>query len=131
MYFLTKIDHPTTPISGHTFGCYKGRGFIYGGSSIDITNELSIVDFKNLKFTEGKHCHYRRKNHAMIMISKFMIIHGGIESNEVTNSLYFYNTETNTWIYPAVLSTLPYLANHAITSTYPLNTRNRQLNSLN
>lgn len=31
-------DHPTTPLIGHTFGCYKGKGYIYGGSSNDVIN---------------------------------------------------------------------------------------------
>lgn len=77
-FFYNKKNHPTNPLIGHTFGSYKGKGYIFGGSSNDCINELSIVNFQNLKFKEGQHCQYRRKNHAMTMISKFMIIHGGI-----------------------------------------------------
>lgn len=116
---------------GHSFGCYKGKGYVYGGSSNDVLNELSIANLKDLKFTEGQRCQFRRKNHAMIMISKYMIIHGGIESNQVKNTIYYYNTDTNTWIYPNVSSTLPYLSSHGIASTFPLKTKKKQISTLN
>lgn len=45
--------------------------------------------------------------------------------------MYFYNTETNTWTYPFVSSTLPYLANHGMACTYPFKTKKKQILSLN
>lgn len=39
--FSYKKDHPTSPLIGHSFGCFKGKGFIYGGSSNDVVNELT------------------------------------------------------------------------------------------
>lgn len=60
-----------------------------------------------------------------------MIIHGGIEANQITNTMYFYNTETNTWTYPTVSPTIPFLASHGMASTYPFQTKKKQISSLN
>jgi len=39
-----KVVHPNIPVYGHTFSCYKGKGFAYGGISHDIMNDLTILD---------------------------------------------------------------------------------------
>lgn len=52
MYVFGYIkDHPSVPIIGHSFGCYKSKGYVYGGKSADVMNELSIVNLRDLKFT--------------------------------------------------------------------------------
>ena len=36
---------------------------------------------------------FRRKEHAMTFFSKYIIIHGGIESlSEIKNNLFYYDT---------------------------------------
>ena len=32
---------------------YKGKGYVYGGSSTDLTHELSIINFADYSVTEG------------------------------------------------------------------------------
>jgi hypothetical protein len=59
--FRSYSDHAPIPIVGHSFGCYRNKGYIYGGKSSDVMNELSIVNFRDLKFTEGERCQFRRK----------------------------------------------------------------------
>lgn len=43
--------------------------------------------------------------------------------------MYFYNTETNTWTYPVVSQSLPYLSNHSIACAFPFKTKKKQINT--
>jgi hypothetical protein len=51
VYFNVIKDHLSVPIIGHSFGCYKGKGYVYGGKSADIMNELTILNLRDFRFT--------------------------------------------------------------------------------
>lgn len=63
---------------GHSFLSYKGKAYVYGGIlSSGPTNSLQILNLKSLKLSESPQCDYRRTDHAAVIMSKFMFVHGG------------------------------------------------------
>lgn len=57
---------------------------------------------------------FRRKQHAMAFLSKYMIIHGGIQNgSEVKNTLFYFDTESGHWCSP-IQHLMPYLSHHSM-----------------
>lgn len=68
---------------------------------------------------------YRRRDHAMVLINRFLVVHGGVEGeNEVKNTLFYFDTENERWNAPSQYH-LPFLSHHSIV-TVPMKTRKKQ-----
>lgn len=58
---------------------YKGIALIYGGSCMEsITHDLIKIDLKSMALSHLNPAPFRRKEHAMTMLSRYMLVHGGI-----------------------------------------------------
>ena len=50
----------------------------------------------------------------MCVLSRFLIVHGGIENtNETKNNLFYYDIESCDWVVPSQQA-MPYLSHHAM-----------------
>lgn len=60
-------------------GCHRSKAYIYGGICYDsVMNDLIILNLKTMQMSPGSRAPHRRKDHAMTMLNKFMLIHGGL-----------------------------------------------------
>jgi hypothetical protein len=57
---------------------YKNVAYIFGGVNGDTLNDILILNLKTMKIKNGCPAPFRRKNHAATMVSKFLVIYGGI-----------------------------------------------------
>jgi hypothetical protein len=60
----------------------------------------------------------------MTVISKFLVVHGGLEGTNLTkNTLFYYDIENSKWVIP-LQAQLPFLSHHSMT-TIPYRIRKR------
>lgn len=66
-------------IYGHTLRIYKGNAYIFGGTRQESsTNELIALSLKTMTVSQMPSAPYRRKEHAMALIAKYLVVQGGL-----------------------------------------------------
>ena len=59
---------------------FKGYAYIYGGIKMDTpTNELIQINLKSSVENQLSPAPYRRRDHSMTVLNRFLIVQGGIE----------------------------------------------------
>jgi hypothetical protein len=60
----------------------------------------------------------------MTLISKYLVVQGGLEGTSLTkNTIFYYDIENNKWVVPLQVQ-LPFLSHHSMT-TIPYRSRKR------
>lgn len=113
------INHDRTiqqaSIYGHTLRIYKGNAYIFGGTRQESsTNELVALSLKTMTVGQMPSAPYRRKEHSMALIAKYLVIQGGLEgTNLIKNTLFYFDIENSKWIVP-IQSQMPLLSHHSM-----------------
>jgi hypothetical protein len=56
------VDTPKAPIYGHTMGSHKNNAYIFGGMCAEeAVNDLTIINLKNMSFSQGERAPFRRR----------------------------------------------------------------------
>ena len=91
-----------------------------------VTNEVFIMNLKTEE-TQLVSSFFRRRDHAMSLIYRFLTVHGGIDDQyEVKNTLFYFDCETNKWHVPQQHQ-MPSLSHHAMV-TVPHRIRKKNWN---
>lgn len=61
---------------------YKGVSYVYGGVKMDSpTCELLQINLKTSAQVQLSHAPFRRRDHAATMLTRFMVVQGGIDGS--------------------------------------------------
>ena len=64
---------------------------------LEICSDVTIFDLDKLSYSSGARGPARR-DHAVATISKYMIVHGGIQQgNTICHEFHVYNMEIDAW----------------------------------
>ena len=121
------------PRFNHTAVGYKGLIFIFGGEKMRSNNYDTRTRLNDIIVLEPSTYSIQhvppardfiqpRRNHVAIRAGIFMMVHGGIDQNDLTlNDLWTFNLESKSWFSPQTEGVLPMLSHHGAASvfTYP------------
>ena len=111
-------------VYGHTMVAYKGFAYVYGGIKMDSpTSDIFQINLRTSEASQLTPAPYRRRDHAAVFLTRFMIVQGGIDgANEVKNTFFYYDTETAKWNVPQQYQ-MPFLSHHSLTAVPQKNRR--------
>jgi hypothetical protein len=129
--YKVKLD-PAIPRFNHTSVVYKKKVWIFGGEKYDkVTreryplNDVKVFDPADMAFSWvssiGEYIPARR-NHAACVIGKWMLVHGGVNSEEVMlGDLWLFNLESCKWQSMETDGKAKFLSNHTMTGIFNMN----------
>jgi N-acetylneuraminic acid mutarotase len=102
----TGVNKPP-PMSHHSSVEYKGKMYLFGGSNLSAENaNMYSLDLHRYQWNllkpiginnDSGNIPYTRDEHSCVVHNDTMIIFGGFEYGERTNSIYRYHFKMNQW----------------------------------
>ncbi|KAG1714204.1 Kelch-like protein 17 [Nymphon striatum] len=79
--------------------CRQGKIYICGGCNhkMDVLSSLKCYDISSKEWTSLKSMGVNRVNHTLVEYEGKLIVCGGNETRNGTNTVYFYDIENDTW----------------------------------